>query len=267
MLTRIAEGVHVHESACIQTNSVVVEGPNGVLVVDAGMTRDELACLAHDLRGLGSVVAGFSTHPDWDHVLWHPDLGSAPRYATELCAESLRELLRRPDWEGEVAEGLPPEVADDVPMELLGLVTGLPTGTTHVPWDGPRVRILEHRGHAPGHAALLIEESRVLVAGDTLSDVLVPMLDLHGAADPVGDYLAGLELLGGVADLVDHVVPGHGSVGDAAALKQRIALDTAYVRALRDGTDAADPRITDPKAGWEWVSFIDEGQIAGLAAR
>ena len=107
-------------------------------------------------------------------------------------------------------------------MELLGLITGLPAETAQVPWDGPEVRILEHRAHAPGHAALLIEERGVLVAGDMLSDVLIPMLDLQ-AANPIEDYLAALRLLEGVADDVDVVVPGHGSVGgaDAAARTDR----------------------------------------------
>ena len=65
--------------------------------------------------------------------------------------------------------------------------------------DGPRVQIIEHQGHAPGYAALFIKERGGLVAGDMLSDVLVPMLDLTGTADPIEDYLAALGLLEGVA--------------------------------------------------------------------
>ena len=30
-----------------------------------------------------------------------------------------------------------------------------------VPWDGPRIRIVEHQAHAPGHAALLIEDAGI----------------------------------------------------------------------------------------------------------
>ena len=268
MLTRIADGVHVHESSCLQTNGIVAEGPSGALVVDPGLTRDELACLAEDLRALNTTVAaGFSTHPDWDHVLWHPALGDAPRYATARAAERLSDLLVQDDWEAQVAEGLPPEIADDVPMELLGLVTPLPAGTTEVPWDGPRVRILEHRGHAPGHAALLVEDRGVLIAGDMLSDVLVPMLDLHGSADAVADYLDALRMFDGIAGSVEVVVPGHGSVGGAGELRERLDRDTAYVEALRDGRDARDPRITEPREGWEWVSYIHEGQLEALPGR
>ena len=83
-------------------------------------------------------------------------------------------------------------------------------------------------------AALLIEERGVLVAGDMLSDILMPFLDLE-ATDPIEDYLAALRLFEGVADDVDVVIPGHGSVGGAEQLRARIKQDRAYVQALRDG--------------------------------
>ena len=83
MLTQVAEGVLVHQSEVLRNNTVVVQGRTGVLLVDAGITGVEMACLARDLSELGQpVAAGFSTHPDWDHVLWHPDLGDVPRYGT-----------------------------------------------------------------------------------------------------------------------------------------------------------------------------------------
>ncbi len=123
-----------------------------------------------------------------------------------------------------------------MPLDLLGLITGLPAETARIPWDGPQVRIIEHQAHAPGHAALLIGERGVLVAGDMLSDVLIPMLDMNGTADPIEDYLAALRLLGGVAGDVDVLVPGHGSIGGADQVRARIDQDRAYVDALR-GTD------------------------------
>jgi hypothetical protein len=76
-----------------------------------------------------------------------------------------------------------------------------------IPWDGPEVRVVEHQAHAPGHAALLIEEHGVLLAADMLSDVLIPMLDLNDTADPIQDYLAALRLLEGVAGDVDVLTP------------------------------------------------------------
>lgn len=227
MLRQVAEGVLVHQSELLQNNAVVVQGRAGVLLIDPGITGDEMAALANDLRELGQpVVAGFSTHPDWDHVLWHAELGEAPRYGTARCAASMRDLLSNADWKARVAEGLPPEIAEEIPLDLFGLITGLPAGTTQIPWDGPKVRVVEHPAHAQGHAALLIEERGVLVAGDMLSDILIPFPDLD-AANPIEDYLVGLRLLEGVADDFDVLIPGHGSVGGADQVRARIKQDRA----------------------------------------
>jgi glyoxylase-like metal-dependent hydrolase (beta-lactamase superfamily II) len=267
MLRQVAEGVLIHESVFIESNAVVVQGRAGVLLIDPGITGDEMVAIADDLHELRQpVVAAFSTHPHWDHLLWHAKLGEAPRYGTARCAADIRAFLSDPHWRDHIVEDLPPEI--EVPLDLLGLITGLPAEATKIPWDGPEARIIEHQAHASGHAALLIEERRVLVAGDMLSDVLIPMLDLFNAADPIEDYLAALRLLEGVASDVDVFIPGHGSVGGVDQLRARIELDRAYVHALRDGGVPRDPRIgPSAKEGWEWVSDVHAGQLQRLAQR
>ena len=93
------------------------------------------------------------------------------------------------------------------------------------------------------------------------------MLDVE-AADPIEDYLVGLRLLEGVADDVDVLVPGHGSVGGADQVRARIDQDRAYVHALRDGGVPDDPRVgPSAKPGWEWVSDVHAGQLHSLARR
>ena len=264
MLRHVAEGVLVHESEFIQSNSVVVQGRDGVLLIDPGITAAEMVHLANDLRELGQpVVAGFSTHPHWDHLLWHPDFGDVPRYGSARCAASIHEVLAQADWKEQVAEGLPPEHADDIPMALLGLITALPAGTARIPWDGPEVRLIEHQAHAQGHAALLIAERGVLVADDMLSDILMPFLDLQ-AARPVDDYLEALRLFDGVAAGVEVVIPGHGSVGDAGQLRARIDQDRGYVEALRDGREPDDPRV-GPSAPLDWLPDVHQWQAQRLA--
>ena len=266
MLTKVAEGVLVHESEFIQSNSIVVQGRAGVLLIDPGITRDEMADLADDLRELGQpVVAGFSTHPDWDHVLWHANFGVVPRFGTARGAAAMRELLSTPDWQARVAEVLPPEYAEEIPMDLLGFITGLPADAGRIPWDGPEVRILEHRAHATGHAALWIKDRGVLVAGDMLSDILMPFLDLE-AANPIDDYLDALRLLEGVADAVTVVIPGHGSVGTAEQFRERIDQDRAYVQALRDGGIPDDFRV-GPTAPLQWLADVHQWQLQQLAQK
>jgi glyoxylase-like metal-dependent hydrolase (beta-lactamase superfamily II) len=269
VLRRVADGVLVHESEFCQSNAVVVQGQAGVLLIDAGVLGDEMVSLSNDLRELcQTAVAGFSTHPHWDHLLWHPVLGAAPRYGTARCAATVRDRLSDAGAKARVAALIPPEIAERVPLDLLGLIAGLPADMAQIPWDGPRTRIIEHRAHAPGHAALLIEERGVLVAGDMLSDVLIPMLDLNGTTDPIEDYLTALRLLEAVAGDVDVVVPGHGSVGEADQVRVRIDEDRGYLLALREGHDPSDRRVgPSAKPGWEWVSDVHAGQLQRIAQR
>jgi glyoxylase-like metal-dependent hydrolase (beta-lactamase superfamily II) len=270
MLRQVAEGVLIHQSEFCQSNAVVVQGRAGVLVIDPGVLGSELAALANDLSNSGQpVVAGFSTHPHWDHLLWHAGLGAAPRYGTARCADIVRVLLSDAGWKARIAEQLiPPDIAEQVPLDLLGLIAGLPAEMARIPWDGPQVRIIGHQGHAPGHAALVIEERGVLLAGDMLSDVLIPMLDLNDTADPIENYLAALRLLEGAAGDVDVLVPGHGSIGGADQVRSRIDQDRAYVHILRDAGAPADPRV-GPSAtfGKDWLPGVHERQLQQLARR
>ena len=267
MLRQVAEGVLVQQSEFCQSNAVVVQGRGGVLLIDPGVHAGEMAALADDLRELGQpVVAGFSTHPHWDHLLWDTGLGAAPRYGTARCAADVRNELSDAGWKARIAQWIPPDIAEQISWDLFGLITGLPAETARIPWDGPQVRIVEHQAHAPGHAALLIEERGVLVAGDMLSDVLIPMLDLDDTANPIEDYLAALRLLEGTAGDVDVLVPGHGSVGGADEVRARIERDRAYVHALRDAHVPSDPRI-GPSATYDWVAGVHARQLQGLAQR
>jgi len=244
MLKQVAEGIFIHASKFVQSKSIIVQGRDGVLLIDPGITGEEIIDLANDIQELGqSVVAGFSTHPHWDHLLWHAKFGKVPRYSTARCAVTIQDLLSKTDWKAQVAKVLPSDISKEIPIDdLFGLITGLPVETEYIPWDGPKVRIIEHQAHASGHAALLIKEPRVLIAGDMLSDILIPFLDLK-AADPIGDYLAALELLEGVADDVNVFIAGHGSIGNADQMRERVELDRAYVEALRNGDVSDDPRL------------------------
>lgn len=262
MLQQVADGVRLHESEVLQSNAVVVNGDGGVLLIDAGILADELGGIADELRRGGeAVLAGFSTHPHWDHLLWHAELGTAPRFGTARCAALIEARLADPGWRGAVAGMIPVDIVDRVSLdETFGRVMGLPADATVVPWAGPRVRVIEHQAHAPGHAALLIEDPGVLVAGDMLSDALIPMLNVM-APDPIGDYLDALDLIEASAAGATVIIPGHGAVGTGDELQRRIALDRAYLIALRDGRDVLDPRLgPSVKPGWEWVGDLHAAQ-------
>src|SRR5580658_4819489 len=129
MLTEVADGVWVRQSAWVWTNSIVVRGEGGLILVDPGIDGSELSELADDLDQLGiPVLAGFSTHPHWDHLLWHPRFGDVPRYATPAAAQAATEAR-------ELARAMAAESASGIPDELIGLVTPLPADGGPVPGE------------------------------------------------------------------------------------------------------------------------------------
>jgi glyoxylase-like metal-dependent hydrolase (beta-lactamase superfamily II) len=236
-LNQVADGVWVRQSEWVWTNSIAVRGEDGLILIDPGIHGSELNQLADDLDRLGiPVVAGFSTHPHWDHLLWHPRFGEVPRYATPAAAQVAGGARER-------AQAMAAESASGIPLELIGLTTPLPADGGPVPGE-----IIEHRAHAVGHAAVLLADRGVLLAGDMLSDVLIPILDFR-QDDQVSAYETALERLDQAARDVDVLVPGHGTVAEGPEVAARLAADHAYIDALRRAEEPVDARL-GPDADW-----------------
>jgi glyoxylase-like metal-dependent hydrolase (beta-lactamase superfamily II) len=237
VLSEVADGVWVRQSGWMWSNAAVVRGEDGLVLVDPGIGGPDLEELADDVDRLGvPVVAGFSTHLHWDHILWHPRFGDVPRYAVPASAEAAPGVRER-------GRAMAAESAPGVPLELIGLLTPLPADGGPVPGQ-----LVEHEAHAIGHAAVLLADRGVLLAGDMLSDVLIPLLDPRRPGQ-VGAYGEALDRLEEAARHADVVVPGHGAVARGPEVAARLAADRAYVDALRRGEEPADARLAQ-----EWLS-------------
>jgi glyoxylase-like metal-dependent hydrolase (beta-lactamase superfamily II) len=235
MLTQVADGAWVRQSEWVWTNAIVVRGEDGLILVDPGIDGSELHQLADDVDRLGiPVLAGFSTHPHWDHMLWHSRFGDVPRYATTAAAGAAGQAR-------EQAQAMAADSASGIPLELIGLVTPLPVDCGPVPGE-----VVEHQAHAVGHAAVLLADRGVLLAGDMLSDVLIPLFDPRGP-DQVAAYELALDRLGEAARHADIVVPGHGAVAEGPEVAARLAADHAYIDALRRAEEPVDVRL---EAAW-----------------
>ncbi len=235
-LVEVAAGVWVATSRRYATTStVLLDGIGGAVVIDPAWDPDELAAIPADLAALGvDCVGGLATHEHYDHVLWHPDLGEVPRWSSAGTVAHLsqdREVRLAP-----LAEFLTPDL-----IALAGRLEPLPDGS--LPWAGPAARVVVHDAHAPAHLALLIEEPGILVAGDMLSDVELPM----PAQDDVTleTYLTGLERLADAVSAARVLIPGHGTPTSHPVA--RMNADRRYLDDLLAGRVSNDPRIADPE--------------------
>jgi glyoxylase-like metal-dependent hydrolase (beta-lactamase superfamily II) len=217
-----------------RTTSTVVIADRRALLVDPAWDPDELAGIAADLARAGvTVAAGFATHAHHDHVLWHQHLGPGPRFASprvaQICTRDRDEIVRRlgPDW----------------PAGLGRIAGRVQPAQDRLSWDGPEIRLITHDAHAPGHTAVWLPVPGVLVAGDMLSDVEIPLLE----ESTVAQYAAGLETLWPWVDRATVLIPGHGRVAiGGSAARGRWHADRAYLDALRAGRDPDDPRLAGP---------------------
>jgi len=251
-LTEVAPGVLVATADQYTTTSTIVLGAGGsCLVIDPAVSVADVTGLAAELadRNL-KPVAGWATHPHWDHVLWCAALGDVPRYATPRAAEvAIRER-----------DGLIEAVSASAPghdLELLGRLT--PLDGNRIPWDGPAAMVVEHDAHEAGHGAIFLPDSGTLVAGDMLSDIEIPLM-YDGDDDPIGRYRAGLEMLARL-DVVRVLVPGHGHVGDGIEFHRRVDTDRRYLDNLASGSAEA---AADERIGTGWLRAEHERQVRML---
>ncbi len=207
---------------------MVVSDDRAVLI-DPAWDPDELEGLADALAARGlTVTAGLSTHAHHDHLLWHPRFGDATRWGSPrtvaLANEYHQQLLANlgSDWPADLAAVFGRvQVARPEPFS---------TG------DDPIVLVV-HDGHAPGHTALWLPERSVLIAGDMLSDLELP---LPHNPDDLTSYLHGLEILAPYVGRAAVLIPGHGTPTTEPG--KRLDADRRYLDALVAGSDPADGR-------------------------
>jgi len=198
-------------------------------VIDSPVLPDELELLPAVLERAGFACSGLlATHADWDHLLGRlafpgTALGVAETTAARLTAEpgtAAREL-RAFDEEHYV----------DRPRPLsLGQVQALPV-PGHCEIGTSELELHPADGHTADGMAVWIPWARVLVCGDYLSPVEVPLISPGGSRD---GYLATLRRLEALVEAAAYVVPGHGEVLEGARAAAILREDVNYLAKLPD---------------------------------
>jgi len=213
-----------------QTTCTIVRNGEEGFVVDSPVFPDELDVLPSVLEHAQFPFTGLlATHADWDHLLGRlafpqASLGVAETTAARLAAEpgaAARELRAFDD-----------EHYLDRPAPLsLGQVQALPV-PGHLGLGEEELELRPADGHTADGMAVWIDWARVLVAGDYLSPVEVPMLSAGGSRD---GYLATLRRLEPLVADAAYVVPGHGEVLEGARAAAILREDVNYLAKLPDG--------------------------------
>ena len=250
--------VVVVTSALLQVNCVVLRGaagasprPTGPLnVIEASSSGAESfvidsPVLPEELEMLPSLVgqAGFpapsgllATHADWDHVLGPLAFPAAP---LGLAETSARRLQSEPGEAQRELRSFDEELYLERERPLaLGAPQALPV-PGHLEVGASRLELHPTGGHTPDGMAIVVRWAGVLVLGDYVSEIEIPMLGPGGDA---AEYLSTLGRLRPLVAAAEHVVPGHGPVLDSETAMRVLDEDAAYLSALLERGEAELPQ-------------------------
>jgi glyoxylase-like metal-dependent hydrolase (beta-lactamase superfamily II) len=239
--------VSVHRDALVvtsrmwQTTATTMRAGGEAILVDAPYFPDELEALPALLAQTGFEPSGLlATHADFDHLLGRLAFPGLALGVGEATADRLRSepgaaqrALRDQDDEHYVTRPSPLS---------LGQVQGLPV-PGRLDLGEEEIELHPAAGHTADGLALFARSLGLLVVGDYLSDVELPMISDGGSLDA---YRATLARLAPLVEQADTVVPGHGSPHDRSIALRILDEDVDYLDALERGDER--PALPDGRA-------------------
>lgn len=204
-ISKLFENFYVIEEGGVR--SFLIAGPDNALLIDTGFGKGDLKAEVESLTSVPVTVV--QTHADGDHtgctrlftdVLMHP---SEMDY---FAARGGGLPQVRPVWEGEVLRA-----------------------------GGYALRVVLIPGHTPGSIALLEEERRFLISGDS---VQAGAAFLFGPGRNLDAYRASLKKLQDLRCAFDTVLPSHGPLPIPSDILDDLEEGmAAYCAGLLEGSD------------------------------
>lgn len=236
-----AVGLHadvvVITSRIWQTTCTLVRSGEEAFCVDSPILPDELELVPAIAQQAQFQVMGLlATHADWDHLLGGYAFPDAPMGCAASTAQALagrpgnaqRELR---DFDEQYYVERPRPFGLTAPQEL-------PT-PGHCSIGDRELELHPAPGHSADGMALWAPWIRVLICGDYLSPVEIPVLSDGGSVE---EYLHTLDRLEPLVSAAEWVIPGHGEPLDGQRARAILREDRAYMEALsRDGDGARLP--------------------------
>ncbi len=237
----------------------VLSGPEGVLMVDAGISvsQKKIKAALHALNP-GNLRYVVLTHWHWDHAdgdAWVRRAG-ATIIADKHTVNRLSQTIRIVEWE----HTFPPTPKASLPNSVL-------TEDKTFQFAGETVRIRHYDpSHTDGDLSVYFEKADVLSTGDTFWNGVYPFIDyvtggsIDGAIQAANANLA-------LAKPQTLVVPGHGPLGDRAqlvAFRDMLVAVRENVAALKAKGMTADQVVAaKPTAAFDdkWGQSVISGAL------
>jgi glyoxylase-like metal-dependent hydrolase (beta-lactamase superfamily II) len=231
--------VSVHPDALVitsrmwQLSAVALRAGAEAMLVDSPYFPDELEALPGLLAGAGfEPDALIATHADFDHLLGRL---AFPGLALGLGEPSVERLHREPGAaQRELRDHDAEFYVERAAPLALGQVQGLPVPGS-VQLGDQEIELHPAEGHTADGMALFARWCGLLVVGDYLSGVEIPMVV------SLGDYRATLARLSPLVEAADTVVPGHGRPTPRDEALRILDEDADYLDALERGEAALPP--------------------------
>jgi glyoxylase-like metal-dependent hydrolase (beta-lactamase superfamily II) len=226
------------ESALWETSSLLLADDAEAVLVDPGVSAEEVERIAARARELGMRVTHvLATHADWDHVCGIAAFPAAAATTSEATAARLAARADSAVAERAAASGV--EIAGEPRVDR----TFVPGAALRA---GPFVfETLALPGHTPDGTAFRCRDLDLLAVGDHLSTVEFPFATSPAAYR--GTLAALIDLLR--HDPPGRVVPGHGPELTAVDALAIAGADLAYLWELHDAVAAAATREEARAAG------------------
>jgi len=235
-------------------NIVVLNGPDGKLLVDAGiaLTRRRIQA-ALDQISNAPLKYVINTHWHWDHTDgngWMHDLG-ARIVAHENTLKHLSVMTPVDDWD----YTFPAVPRDSLPTVIIERDDTLK-------FDGERIELKHYGpGHTDGDLSVYFPKADVLALGDIWWNGYYPFID-NGVGGSIGGMIHWANTsLDRVTDKTI-LVPGHGPVGDRAQFAEfrdmLVSVRENVARLKKQGKSLDEVIAAKPTAAYDakWGGFV-----------
>ena len=213
-------------------NIIIQEGPDGLLLIDGGLSDFTAAILGETAKiGKGQVVRLFNTHWHTDHTGSNVALGK--QGVKIMAQENVRTRLAKGQYMTFFKREVKPMAPEGLPSESFrdkGTLT-FSAETAHYQYLPP--------AHTDGDSVIHFQNANVFHGGDLLFNGLYPFIDYDSKGSLAG-MAADSERILKMVDDSTIIVPGHGPVGKKSDVKE-------YSDMLNDCLDIFSKQIKQGK--------------------